>query len=165
MINIALTNLGKYNEGLLIYEWLELPATDEEISEAMKKIGINEEYEEFFITDYESEIPGLKVHEYENIEKLNEMAEELESLEEYELEKIAAIIDYTDYELAAIIENVDDYQFYPGVSSDEELGYEYAEMLNVPEELENYIDWETYGRECRLSEGGAFVTGGYVFSY
>ncbi len=165
MIKIALTNLGKYNEGFLVYEWLELPATDEEISEAMKKIGINEEYEEFFITDYESEVPGLKVHEFENIEKLNEMAEELESLDEYELEKIAAIIDYTGYELAEIIDNVDDYQFYPGVSSDEELGCEYAEMLNVPEELENYIDWETYGRECMLSEGGAFVTGGYVFSY
>lgn len=54
-LRVALTNLGKYNEGELVFKWLDLPATDEEIEQAFKSIGVAEgtEYEEYFITDYE----------------------------------------------------------------------------------------------------------------
>lgn len=31
MLKIALTNLGKYNEGCLVYKWLDLPATEGEM--------------------------------------------------------------------------------------------------------------------------------------
>ena len=82
MIKVFLTNLGKYNEGYLIGEWLELPASQQEIDETMAKIGINEEYEEWFITDYETDIKGIEIGEYSNLHKLNEIAEELESLNE-----------------------------------------------------------------------------------
>ena len=40
MFNIFITNLGKYNEGFLIGEWLELPATDEDIEACLERIGI-----------------------------------------------------------------------------------------------------------------------------
>lgn len=53
MMNIYLTNLGKYNEGELIGEWVELPVSQEELQKVFERIGINEEYEEYFITDYE----------------------------------------------------------------------------------------------------------------
>lgn len=53
MMNIYLTNLGKYNEGQLIGEWVELPVSNEELQKVFERIGINEEYEEYFITDYE----------------------------------------------------------------------------------------------------------------
>ena len=52
MMNIYLTNLGKYNEGQLIGEWVELPVSNEELQKVFERIGINEEYEEYFITDY-----------------------------------------------------------------------------------------------------------------
>lgn len=45
-MKIFLTNLGKYNEGELIGEWVELPASSEELQEVFERIGINEEYEE-----------------------------------------------------------------------------------------------------------------------
>jgi len=77
-IKIALTNLGKYNEGSLVYEWLELPATQEEINETLEAIGINEEYEEFFISDYEA---PFQIGEYASINKLNEIAEQLQNVE------------------------------------------------------------------------------------
>ena len=49
MINVYITNLGKYNEGHLIGKWLELPASNEEIEKVLKEIGIDgEEYEEYF---------------------------------------------------------------------------------------------------------------------
>lgn len=77
-IKIALTNLGKYNEGTLVYEWLELPATQSEIDQVLKEIGINEEYEEYFISDYEA---PFTIGEYSSITKLNEIAEQLENAE------------------------------------------------------------------------------------
>jgi hypothetical protein len=45
-MKIFLTNLGKYNEGELIGEWVELPVSQEELQKVFERIGINEEYEE-----------------------------------------------------------------------------------------------------------------------
>ena len=39
MMKIFLTNLGKYNEGELIGEWVELPVSQEELQEVFKHIG------------------------------------------------------------------------------------------------------------------------------
>ena len=61
MLKIFLTNLGKYNEGELLGEWLELPATKEEIKKSCDRIGINERYEEWFITDFETDINSLSI--------------------------------------------------------------------------------------------------------
>jgi hypothetical protein len=79
-MKIALTNLGKYNEGELVYKWVELPATDEALTEAFEEIGINERYEEHFISDYEAPL-GIRIGEYESISKLNDIAEKLEGLD------------------------------------------------------------------------------------
>ena len=65
MMNIYLTNLGKYNEGELVGEWVKLPVSDEELQEVFKRIGINKEYEEYFITDYECDF--YEIGEYEKL--------------------------------------------------------------------------------------------------
>ena len=47
------TNLGKYNEGRLVGEFLKFPTTTEEVQALLKRIGIDGvRYEEIFITDY-----------------------------------------------------------------------------------------------------------------
>lgn len=46
MLRIYLTNLGKYNEGQLIGEWVELPCTDEELEAVKERIGISDEPDE-----------------------------------------------------------------------------------------------------------------------
>lgn len=74
-----ITNLGKYNEGELVGEWITFPINEEELQEVLERIGINEEYEEFFFTDYENNLLGLG--EYESIEHINEIAEELEDID------------------------------------------------------------------------------------
>ena len=53
-IQIFLTNLGRYVEGCLIGEWVKLPVAEDKLEEVLVRIGINERYEEYFITDYES---------------------------------------------------------------------------------------------------------------
>ena len=53
-----ITNLGKYNEGVLVGEWVKFPTTAEELQKVFERIGIGSKddfghpYEEWFITDY-----------------------------------------------------------------------------------------------------------------
>jgi len=68
------TNLGKYNEGELVGEYLKFPTTPEEVQALLKRIGIDGvRYEEIFITDFDGDVLGLYDHlgEYENIDELN----------------------------------------------------------------------------------------------
>ena len=48
-----INNLGKYNEGFLVGEWVKFPVTNEEMQAVFKRIGIGRRYEEWFITDYD----------------------------------------------------------------------------------------------------------------
>ena len=51
-----ITNLGKYNEGSLVGEWVKFPTTAEELQKVFERIGIGSKddfgqpYEEWFIT-------------------------------------------------------------------------------------------------------------------
>ena len=126
LLNVAVTNLGKYNEGTLIYEWLKLPASEEEIQECFKKIGLNEEYEEYFITDYESDV-GLKCSEYTNLITLNEKMQELEEATNSDYDKLEAVIErdyWREEQLDDVIETMqsDEVDFYKGIT-----GAEYEE--------------------------------------
>lgn len=144
LLNVAVTNLGKYNEGTLIFEWLKLPATEEEIQECFKKIGLNEKYEEYFITDYESDV-GLKCSEYENLEELNEKIQQLEDIGDYD--KLEAVIerDYNGDNLQHIIDVMedDDVDFYGGMTTEDYVKemIESSYNLDFMEEgwLSNYI--------------------------
>ena len=35
------TNLGKYNEGMLVGEWVKLPTTEEEMQKVFERIGMS----------------------------------------------------------------------------------------------------------------------------
>lgn len=51
-----LNKLRKVQRRRMIGEWVELPASQEELKKVFERIGINEEYEEYFITDYECDL-------------------------------------------------------------------------------------------------------------
>ena len=54
-----ITNLGKYNEGELVGEWVKFPTTSEDLQKVFERIGIGSKddfgnpYEEWFISDYD----------------------------------------------------------------------------------------------------------------
>lgn len=167
MIKLALTNLGKYNEGNLIYKWLDLPATEDEIKETLDFIGINAQYEEYFISDYETDIEGLTVGEYDSLDLLNDFAEAYETLEEYEQEALGAIIEATDLDIHECLGVLQDgsYSYYPGVDLeelaeqmvDEGLFGDTRQMGN----LVNYIDYERLGRDLGY-DGYTVVINGVI---
>lgn len=163
MLNIFLTNLGKYNEGELIGEWVELPCDDFE--EVLERIGISDEpdeygryYEEYFITDYETDVNGLKVGEYDNLDELNELAEAIEE----DPERAEALI-YFGYDTPdEIRDHMDDMNYITKTAWESEesaVGYYYAEELcciDIPENLKNYFDYEAFGRDIMIE--GSFYT-------
>ena len=60
-------------------------------------------------------------------------------------------------EIINLTENLDCYDIYPDIHDHDDLGRYYIEELDamqVPEHLRNYIDYEAYGRDVALEEGG-----------
>ena len=170
-----ITNLGKYNEGRLVGETLKFPATTEEVQALLKRIGVDGvRYEEIFITSFDGDVLGLYDHlgEYESIDELNHLAHVLSDLDQSDIEKFEAVIDSGEYtgsvhDLINLAQNLDCYDFYPGIDSEEALGRAYIEemeMLDVPDNVLPYFDFEAYGRDVRINEGGHFAPGGYVFN-
>ena len=92
-IKIFITNLGRYVEGTLMGEWVKLPIPEEKQTEVLNRIGINSEYQEYFITDYESSMANLEISEYTSISEVNTLAEQLEELDDWQYEKLCAVVE------------------------------------------------------------------------
>ena len=173
MLEAFVTNLGRYNEGYLDGEFLKFPATTEDVQALLKRIHVDGvRYEGIFITDYETDVSGLYdcLGEYESIDELNCLASLLDDMDEGEQAKFEAALSYGDYtgslkDLINLAQNLDCYEYYPGISDEDDLGrFMIDEMgaMGVPEYLENYIDYEAYGRDVSLEDGGHFADGGYI---
>ena len=148
MFNVFITNLGKYNEGELVGKWLELPCDDLEAE--LEEIGVIEGtmYEEYFITDYENSF-GYAVGGYENLGDLNELAEELEDVDE---EILAALIEARGYDIAEAIEKYrrGEYVYY-GDREMKDIAYEIIETCyNLPEFSLRYFDYDSYIRDLLM---------------
>ena len=173
-----ITNLGKYNEGELVGEWVKFPTTAEEMKEVFKRIGIGQKddfgqpYEEWFITDYDCYVDGLydKLGEYENLDELNYLASKLDEMSDSEYAQFQAGMEMGDHcgslqEIINLTENLDCYEVYPHIADYDDLGRYYIEeleVMQVPEHLQNYIDYEAYGRDVAMDENGSFTDQGYV---
>ena len=170
-----ITNLGKYAEGQLVGETLKFPATTEEVQSLLKNIGVDGVlYEEFFITAFDGDVMGLYDYltEYENLDELNHLAHLISELDSDEIETLEAALNKGDHtssveDIINLVHNLDCYDLHPGVTDDETLGRIYVEdmeLLDVPDNVLPYFDFEAYGRDMRINEGGHFAPGGYVFN-
>ena len=94
----------------------------------------------------------------------------LSELSQDELAVFEAVMDSGEYtgsvkDLINLSQNLDSYNFYSDIHTEEELGRMYIqelEAVQVPEHLIDYIDYEAYGRDVRINEDGHLAPGGYV---
>lgn len=107
--------------------------------------------------------------EYESIDELNHLAHLIDDLSPADVEILEAILKKGDHndsakELINLVQNLDCYIFYPDIRDADDLGVYYVRSgaLEVPEHLENYFDYEAYGRDIAMEEDGEFVDGGYI---
>ena len=151
----ALVRYGKFVRQVL------LPCDSEEVA---YRFGY-EEGEEITVTiDSIEELPALNCEDL-TLDLANEIAENVEDVDE---DLVLSFIESesSDPKYLASVE-FDDCSLYPDVDSDRELGEYLVEEVGVElskEKLLLYIDYEKFGRDVRLEEGGSFVDKGYFVS-
>ena len=170
-MKIFITNLGRYNEGYLVGKWVKLPVCEDVLDKVLKEIGIDEYYEEYFITDYENEIIGIGdvISEYSSVQALNELAQRLEELSDDEADKLGAVLEYeacrSVSEVLELLDKLDEFDLLTDVTDDEELGYYYAEeycCIDIPEYIQPYFDYEKFGRDVRLQSCCLYTSYGFL---
>ena len=160
-ISIVIGSWGSYNacnERSLGSKWLELSDYDswEEIEEELNKEGfkLNGIDEELFIQDLEGIDDSSLNCDYMHPKRLFETLKESEILEnDYKYETFEAFIECRSYsEFEDLVDSKGsrwdddiylyrDYDWY-------DLGFELLHKCNqIPEYLDNYIDYERYGEE------------------
>ena len=168
-----ISNPALYSAGHLVGETLHFPTNTEEVQSLLKRIGVDGvRCQEYFIISFDSDILGLYDYlgEYENIDELNHLAHLLKELSPSERETLEAVMDSGQHcgsvqDLINLTQNLDCYDFHPGVDNEEMLGRLYVEdmeSLEVPDNIKRYFDFEAYGRDISINENGHFAPGGYV---
>ena len=137
-----------------------LPADVEYIA---SEFGYDREDVVFTIQSIE-ELPALNC-EGLTLELANELAEKLENVDE---DIVLSFIESNSSDPKELLNaEFDDCWLYSDVATDRDLGEYVVEELGVElsrEQLERYFDYEKYGRDIRLSQGGSFVDKGYFVS-
>ena len=149
---------------LVVYKGISrqvlLPISSEELAERFGYEG--QEIEVTF--DSIEGLPDLDCERL-NLDLANELAENLEDVDE---DIVLSFIesDSSDPKVLAITE-FDDCWLYPDVATDRDLGEYIVDEIGFElsrETLERYFDYEKFGRDVRLEEGGSFVDKGYFVS-
>ena len=155
---MELTALVRYGK---IVRQVLLPCDSEEVA---YRFGY-EEGEEITVTiDSIEELPDLNCERL-TLDLANSIAENVEDVEE---DLVLSFIesDNSDPSYLASVD-FDDCKLYPDISTDRELGEYLVEEVGVElskEKLLQYLDYEKFGRDVRLEEGGSFVDKGYFVS-
>lgn len=167
-----ITNLGKYNEGELVGEWITFPIDENDLQDALKNIGCyyededgnvyNKEYEEYFFTDWDCDFEHA-FGEYENIKKINEFAETLHEWDEDVFASACEIWGFSE----TIETNPNDYNLYSDINNDYDLGYYWAVEsgcydLGKMGNLANYFDFEAFGRDIAIESNGGYSAYGWI---
>ena len=167
-MRIFITDLEAYNEGHLVGSWVELPQNQDELAEAIEEVlhrGRNtckheHHHEEFFITDYECDY--LRIDEYCDIDRLNDMANVVADYSEHDFLKLK-FLEHEGWKVQAVLldENINsfDVDIYD-YSKDtrftdvyELLAYDMVEeglFGSVPANFANYIDYSAIGRDLSM---------------
>lgn len=162
-MRVYIANLGKYNEGELVGAWF-IPPID--IDDMKEKIGLNSEYEEYAIHDYE--LP-FDIGEYIPISEINRLCALAEELQGTPIEReIKAIQQAFFGSFEELVEHVDDIICYPDCNDMADVARylieETGTLSEIPDFLRRYIDYESYGRDLEIS-GFYLVTSNGVFEY
>src|SRR5699024_1229723 len=162
-MQIYIANLSKYNEGELVGDCFTPPIDIEEMKE---RISLNGEYEEYAIHDYE--LP-FEISEYTPISEINRICAMIQELEGSPIyHELSEIQGYWFDSLEELLENQVDIICYADCEDMEDVARYYVEetgMLGeVPTNLQNYIDYQTFGRYLEIMVS-FLVTSHGVFEY
>ena len=149
---------------LVIYKGIArrvlLPCSSEEVAE---RFGYEGQDIEVTIDSIEG-LPTLNCEDL-TLDLANSIAENVEDVDE---DIVLSVIETESSDPSYLDSyDFDDCYLYPEVTTDRDLGEYLVEELGVElskEKLLLYLDYEKFGRDVRLEEGGSFVDRGYFVS-
>ena len=162
---IYVASLSHYNAGHLVGEWIELSpwwngadVMDEirSVLDRAEEAGpdVSGPVEEYAVHDFEG-FPRSLYHEYMSAQAFDKLTTFLRLRDEYG-EAFGAYVDYFGDEIDPDEWKRDFYDRYVGTYEDREAyGWHIADMYDVPDALEHYIDAEAIARDA---EYGGDVT-------
>ena len=174
--SIMIGNRSRFEAGDPSGYWLDMPATKEQLHEAMRNVGITADNpQDFSIRGYSDDPEKHIALPYEmvcaaDVDELNFLAAQLEQLDPAEVGKLNAALQQKNglANIGQVIDftyNVDFYVHIPEVHNYHDLGDYYLNqsgMVQMPEEWKGGIDLSTFGRNAAAQEKGAFTEYGYI---
>jgi len=153
-MQVYIANLGKYNEDEAVGAWFYPPISFEDVAE---KIGLNAEYEEYAIHDYE--LP-FHIGEYTSIDEINRQCALVEEIECGDLYDVLPELLSSGYfhDIEDLVEKQDDIRFWSGCADMSDVAYKCVEegyLGDIPERIQWYIDYEKLGRDMEIE--GIFI--------
>ena len=174
--SVLIQNRTEFEKGNPATVFLSLPATKEELHEAMKALNITADNpQDFFLNGYSTadnrhiEIPFDWIRDGD-LDKINFLAARLEEMTPEQLEKLDVVMhsDFKPESLDGLINhtyNSDFYSYVPGILSYKELGDYFLNdsgKVQMPEEWKAGIDKEDFGFNAALHEDGKLTDYGYI---
>lgn len=174
--SIMIGNRSRFEAGDPGGYWLDMPATKEQLHEAMQSVGITADNpQDFSIRGFSDDPEKHIALPYDmvcaaNVDELNFLAARIEQLDPAEIGKLnAALQQKNGFEnIGQVIDftyNVDFYVHIPEVHTYRDLGDYYLNqsgMVQMPEEWKGGIDLTAFGRNAAEQEKGAFTEYGYI---
>ena len=152
--------------------WLFLPMSTKQLEHAMMRAGLVS-FDDMRLRFVESNMPesvdAAINFEHEGILELNEMSKEIKALPDADKAKLDAVAMYVQpqyaFQMKLLAENLDLFDFIPGVQNAEEYGrYMIQESghFEYDPNLEAFYDYAGYAEQRMKEQSGEFTLNGYV---
>lgn len=152
--------------------WLFLPMSTKQLEHAMMRAGLVS-FDDMRLRFVESNMPesvdAAINFEHEGILELNEMSKEIKALPDADKTKLDAVAMYVQpqyaFQMKLLAENLDLFDFIPGVQNAEEYGrYMIQESghFEYDPNLEAFYDYAGYAEQRMREQSGEFTLNGYV---
>ena len=152
--------------------WLFLPMSIKQLEHAMMRAGLVS-FDDMRLRFVESNMPesvdAAINFEHEGILELNEMSKEIKALPDADKAKLDAVAMYVQpqyaFQMKLLAENLDQFEFIPGVQNAEEYGrYMIQESghFEYDPNLEAFYDYARYAEQRMREQTGEFTLNGYV---
>ncbi|MGM9601571.1 MAG: antirestriction protein ArdA [Faecousia sp.] len=152
--------------------WLFLPMSTKQLEHAMMRAGLVS-FDDMRLRFVESNMPEsvdtVINFEHEGILELNEMSKVIKALPDADRAKLDAVALFVQpqyaFQIKLLAENLDQFEFIPGVKNAEEYGrYMIQESghFEYDPNLENFYDYARYAEQRMREQSGEFTLNGYV---
>ena len=152
--------------------WLFLPMVQEEIDRALRRTGITDPADirlRLENTELPNEVDVLLDMEQESLTNLNALAQAADALSSDDIKKLGAVVTMarprTAEQIKNLVENLDLFDFAPGVHTPAEYGkymIQQSGRFEYDENLDEFYDYEKSGLQRMGEEDGMFTDRGYI---